>query len=438
MTSSSKTYYVNPTLGNDANDGQSTQTPFASLNAINRLQLNPGDRVLLARDAVFSGQFLHITDSGTKESPIEIGAYPEDEQAGALPLIEADGQGIWYQDYGMPLDSPTHVYQGYVSSAVLLYDAEHIVIHDLEITNKGEHILGESYSAPHKMNRTGVAVVAKNKGLRSGITLRDLTIHDVNGNVYDKHMNNGGIYMTALKPDCEKQTGAAHFRNITVERCYVYRTSRWGIAVGYTYAHAHFQGAELAEEPFRTYGHEHVVLRDNYVKSAGGDGITAMYALRPLVEHNVADSVACEINDRIYQYPENRAGKVAAAIWPWKCKDALFRYNEVADTRLNQDGMAYDADSGDGTIYEYNYSRQNEGGCVMFCLQEAIHNTFRYNVSFDDLGGTISPSENPDAALSHNTFYVRNGVPFVREHMGGGNFTEEEDEIIPILQEDDK
>ena len=96
-----------------------------------------------------------------------------------------------------------------------------------------------------------------------------------------------------------------------------------------------------------------------------------MYALRPLVEHNTADSVACEINDRVYSHPGNRAGKVAAGIWPWKCKDALFRCNEAADTRLNQDSMAYDADSGDGTAYEYNFSRQNEGGCVMFCLQEA-------------------------------------------------------------------
>ena len=93
--------------------------------------------------------------------------------------------------------------------------------------------------------------------------------------------------------------------------------------------------------------------------SLNGDGITAMYALRPLIEHNMADSIACEINDRIYCNPGDKAGKVAAGIWPWKCKDALFRYNEVADTRLNQDGMAYDADSGDGIIYEYNYSRQN-------------------------------------------------------------------------------
>ena len=125
-------------------------------------------------------------------------------------------------------------------------------------------------------------------------------------------------------------------------------------------------------------------------------------------------------------------GKVAAAIWPWKCKDALFCYNEVADTRLNQDGMAYDADSGDGTVYEYNYSRQNEGGCVMFCMQEAIHNTFRNNVSYDDLGGTISPSENPDALLTDNIFYVRKGVPFVRKNMDGGNFTEENNQIIQL------
>ena len=58
----------------------------------------------------------------------------------------------------------------------------------------------------------------------------------------------------------------------------------------------------------------------------------------------MTDSIACEINDRIYSEPGNRLGKVAAAIWPWKCKDALFRYNEGTDTRLNQDGMAYDAE----------------------------------------------------------------------------------------------
>ena len=130
-------------------------------------------------------------------------------------------------------------------------------------------------------------------------------------------------------------------------------------------------------------------------------------------------------------------GKVAAAIWPWKCKDALFRFNEAADTRLNQDGMAYDADSGDGTVYEYNFSRQNEGGCVMFCLEEAIHSRFCSNVSFDDLSGTISPAQNPDALLSHNRYYVRKGIPFVRKNMDGGTYTQKADEII-LLEEEER
>lgn len=428
MTDTSKTYYVSARTGDDTNDGLRADCAFASLFAVQRIALHPGDRVLLERGSVFHGQFLQITESGAKDAPIVIGAYGE----GDAPRIDAAGQGIWYQDYGNPLDSPTHVYHGYVSSAVLLYDAEYITLENLEITNQAAHILGERYSQCDKMNRTGVAIVARDKGVRHGITLRNLSIHHVDGNVYDKHMNNGGIYATALRPADEEATGIPRYQGMTIEGCFVYRVSRWGIGVGYTYAHAAFQGAELAEASFLKYGHENLVIRDNYVKSAGGDGITAMYALRPLIEHNMADSVACEINDRIYSEAGNKMGKVAAGIWPWKCKDALFRYNEVVDTRLNQDGMAYDADSGDGTVYEYNYSRQNEGGCVMFCLQEAIHNRFRHNVSYDDLGGTISPSENPDALLEENVFYVRKGVPFIRKNMGGGTYTEVNNRIIEI------
>ena len=153
--------------------------------------------------------------------------------------------------------------------------------------------------------------------------------------------------------------------------------------------------------------------------------------------NNTADSVACEMNDRVYREPGNRMGKVAAAIWPWKCKDALLRCNEAVDTRLNQDGMAYDADSGDGTVYEHNYSRMNEGGCVMFCLEEAIHSRFCNNVSFDDLSGTISPAQNPDALLSHNRYYVRKGIPFVRKNMDGGTYTQKADEII-LLEEEER
>lgn len=424
----SGTYYVSASKGDDGNDGLSAGTPFRTLGKVNGLKLHPGERVLLERGSVFDNQFLRITDSGRLEEPVEIGCYGE----GLPPAVNANGNGIWYQDYGTALDAGTHVNKGYVSSAVLLYDVSHVLVHDIEITNSGADILGEDYGAPHKMDRTGVAVVAKNKGTVRGIHLKDLYVHDVHGNVYNKHMNNGGIYMTALKPDDEEKTGAARYENVTVENCFVYRVSRWGIAVGYTYLHEKFREAELSKELFYRYGHQDIVLRNNYVKECGGDGITAMYALNPVIEHNMAEGVAREMNDRVYRFPEDRLGKVAAAIWPWKCRDALLRYNAAADTRLNQDGMAYDADSGDGTRYEYNYSRMNEGGCVMFCLEQAVHNSFCHNISYDDLGGTISPSGNPDAYIAHNTFYVRESVPFVRNQMGGGNYVGEENTFINL------
>lgn len=88
-----KTYYVNPLTGKDENDGLHEDRAFATLFAVNRLALAPGDTVLLRRGCRFEKQFLQLQCSGTEGSPITIGAYGE----GCAPCIAADGQGIWYQ-----------------------------------------------------------------------------------------------------------------------------------------------------------------------------------------------------------------------------------------------------------------------------------------------------------------------------------------------------
>lgn len=424
----STVYYVSSLNGNNSNDGLSRETAFLSLDKINSTALNAGDRVLLEKGSVFENQFLHLKACGDiNGEAIEIASYGEGED---MPCISANGQGIWYQDYGKKLDSPHHVYRGNVSSAILLYDVENIIIRDIEIVNK-DISSDTDYSAADKMDRTGVAVVAQNRGTLHSIILENLYIHDVNGNVYNKHMNNGGIYMTSFTPDNEEKTGVARYDGVTVEGCYVKNVSRWGIAVGYTYCHNKFASKELEADLFKKYGNENILIKNNYLKFVGGDAITPMYALNPLVEHNTSDSCATEMNDRVYRYPGKRMGKVAAAIWPWKCKNALLRYNEAVDTKLNQDGMAYDADSGDGTRYEYNYSRLNEGGCMMFCMQQAVHNTFTDNLSYDDLSGTMTPASNPDAYVANNTFYVRKGVPFVRKR-NHGKMTLKDNKIIKI------
>ncbi len=84
--------------------------------------------------------------------------------------------------------------------------------------------------------------------------------------------------------------------------------------------------------------------------------------------------------------------------------------NEAYDTlnadRGNGDGQAWDADYGDGTTYRHNYSRNNSGGCVMFCNEKAVRSSFHHNVSDRDRMGAIDIPRNPDASIACNTFII--------------------------------
>ena len=53
MTDLCRKYYVDSINGNDTNDGLSENSAFASLFAVNRLALKPGDHILLACGSVF-------------------------------------------------------------------------------------------------------------------------------------------------------------------------------------------------------------------------------------------------------------------------------------------------------------------------------------------------------------------------------------------------
>lgn len=416
------TYYVSTLHGKDSNDGKSEKTPFYSLQKINELKLNPGDQVLLESGSVFTNGYLHLYgQSGSAEAPIVIDQYG----AGAKPVIDTNGQGVWYQNYGYRLDSESHKYQGYVSSSILLYDTEYIEINNLEIVNKAPAIETD-YNETDVMNRTGVAAVAQDKGTVDHIYLNGLYVHDVIGNVYDKHMNNGGIYFTVFQPhdmkaDGTSETGISRYDGVKIENCTVENVNRWGIAVGYTAYWNKFTAMEISDDIAATYGSANVVIRNNYIKDAGGDAITMMYCDRPLVEYNVSDGAARQINTT--DYSKTSTGRVAAAIWPWKCKDAVFQYNEVFDTMNaengNGDGQAWDADWGDGTLYQYNYSHHNSGGCVMFCESQAYRNTFRYNISQNDLMGAMDIARNPDAHVYNNVFYMAEGIPFIRNRGNG-------------------
>ena len=436
------TYYVSSIDGDDSNDGLSEDKAFATLDKINEITLQPGDEVLLEKGSVFEDQALHIKGSGSEEAPIIVSTYGE----GDRPQINTNGHGQWYQNYGSHLDNTNHKWKGTVSSSILLMDVEYIEISGVEITNDRASATDtekdKEYNDAFAMDRTGVAGVAKDKGTVDHIVLDDLYIHDVTGNVYNKHMANGGIYFIVETPENESETGVARYNDVQIRNCYLDTVNRWGIAVGYTYQWGQFKTAALSDDTMEKYGSSNVVIENNYVANSGGDAITTMYLDRPVVQYNVSQNAAKQINTTDYSKQQPQLDpttgewtgnylavgnqRVAAGIWPWKCKDAVFQYNECFNTMNasngNGDGQPWDADYGDGTNYQYNYSHGNTASTVMFCGVESINNTFRYNISQNEDMGPLDPAGNTgNCHVYNNTFYIKEGLTSIWSTMHSNN-----------------
>jgi chitodextrinase len=437
------TYYVDSKDGKDSNAGTAENKAFQTLKKVNELNLEPGDTVLLKKGSVFEDQALKFTkeDSGTAEAPVKISTYGEGEK----PKINTNGHGQWELNYGNPLDNQNHKWKGTVSSSILIEDTEYLEIEGLELTNDRKSATDtetdKAYNDAYAMDRTGVAGVAKDNGTVDHIVLNDLYIHDVTGNVYNKHMTNGGIYFIVAKPTNEGETGIARYNDVQIRNCSLNKVNRWGIAVGYTYQWGQFQTGELPDATMAKYGSSNVVIENNYLNHVGGDAITTMYLDRPLIQYNVSENAAEQINTKDYSknqpsLDENGnpngtqgvgAGRVAAGIWPWKCKNAIFQYNECFKTLNaasgNGDGQPWDADYGDGTNYQYNYSHGNTASTIMFCGPESVNNTFRYNISQNEDMGPLDPAGNSgNCQVYNNTFYIKEGLNTIwhRSHGNGG------------------
>ena len=437
------TYYVDSKGGNDSNDGTSESKAFKTLEKVNGLNLEPGDTVLLKKGSVFKDQALKFTkeDSGTAEAPVKISTYGEGEK----PKINTNGHGQWELNYGNRLDNVNHKWKGTVSSSILIEDTEYLEIEGLELTNDRKSATdteqGKAYNDAYAMDRTGVAGVAKDNGTVDHIVLNDLYIHDVTGNVYNKHMTNGGIYFIVAKPTNEGETGIARYNDVQIRNCSLNKVNRWGIAVGYTYQWGQFETGELPDATMAKYGSSNVVIENNYLNHVGGDAITTMYLDRPLIQYNVSENAAEQINTTDYAQQQPRldangkeigkqdvgAGRVAAGIWPWKCKNAIFQYNECFKTLNaasgNGDGQPWDADYGDGTNYQYNYSHGNTASTIMFCGGNSVNNTFRYNISQNEDMGPLDPAGNSgNCQVYNNTFYIKEGLNTIwhRSHGNGG------------------
>lgn len=383
------TFYVDSENGDNSADGMTPETAWKTLTKVNETQFIGGDRILLKAGSVFEDQSLSIKSGGTAENPIIIDMYDGDvvgAEAGERPHIKGNGKNSFE-------------YQGnQISYGLHIKNASHVQVNNVEISNQGD---------TRKLS-DGLCVEAAGCGVMQGVHINNVYIHDVNGTYEEKTLPNGGLYYVV-----SDHSNNTRFDDIQVVNNIVKRVSRTGISIGTTSASSFWDGhgGLIPQEVLDAYAHTNVLIRNNYVEESGGDAIVPMFSIKPVIEYNISNGASQNTK---------HTSMYNAGIWPWRCEDAVFQYNECYGTILNGDGQAYDCDWSRGTIYQYNYSHDNEGGFILICQSEVLDSIVRYNISQNDQRCLFLTSNTHNADVYNNTFYIGEGLDTeVVEDVGG-------------------
>lgn len=328
-------FYVDPLYGKDSNSGTCPEEAFKSLDKIQHLPMKGGDSILLKSGAVFTEKLL-FTGKGEKERPIVIGKYG----GKARPHFKGNAS---------------------LPEMVHLLNAEHVVIRDLEISNKGnERIYG----------LRGLKVEASNYGDAHHILIDNLFIHDVSGGL---EITKGGGSAIFLQNAGDEDTIASRFVNLVIQNCTIKDCTRDGIRMSGQWIRARWNPSKG------------VIIRNNTIDGVPGDGIVIVGCDSALVEYNT-----------LKNFPEILPSTEACdGIWPWSSDNTLIQFNVVSDHHSIVDGYAYDSDwNCQNTIFQYNLSYNNVGGFMLviatdgwpkeWCVNGNTGTQIRYNISIND------------------------------------------------------
>jgi len=349
-------YYIDAKLGNDGNTGTSTGKAWKSLENLKEKIFKPGDSILFKTGTEYIGQ-LRIKGSGATNKPIVISKYGQ----GAKPVFHANGK---YRD------------------AILIANQDNIEISGLACTNKGE---------TREKFRTGMRILAEDYGAMKNIHVNGIDVYDVNGTLEkeDEAEGHGLLFVNRGKKP-------SWFDSLLIENCHLKNIDRNGLC-GYS---------AFYYRDSCWYPNINVIIRKNLLESIAGDGIKPWGCEGCLVEYNILRGG----RERVEDY--------AAGIWAWSSDNTLFQYNEVSHMKGKKDGEAYDCDyNSRNTIYQYNYSHDNEGGFMLVCSPSPNNwnistniSIIRYNISQND-GERLfhMAGQSSNTLIYNNTIYVGKG-----------------------------
>lgn len=326
-----QTYYVDATKGNDSNDGLSINSAWKTLSKVNTSSYGPGDSILFKAGETWYGQ-LEIETDGLKGMPVVFTSYGE----GSKPRID----GLGEKDY-----------------TIRLLNSNYTEVRGFEVTNKGTVLKGGRY---------GILLNANNEGPIYSSIIRDMDVHDVNGDPVKSNGGGGGIVWKN-----EGQT-PSRLVDALIEGCHIYDCQRNGMG-----GKRDYNGAEFLKN--KEYYNLRLKVRQNLIERIPGDAIVMLGCDSSVAEYNVCR----DFTDDLPQ------GDAAAGIWPFSSLNTIIQYNEVSGHMAGWDGQGFDSDwNCENTIIQYNYSHDNAGGFILICSKGSAgfnDNTIvRYNISIND------------------------------------------------------
>lgn len=368
--------------GNDSNPGTTPETAWHSLAKVNNTRFSPGDRILFKRGGVWKG-FLSVNDAGTPAAPIFFGSYGD--PSAPKPSILAEG---------------LH------STAILVKpEVSHCKIEGFRLTN----CMGAIDSGP-EAQRCGIMLGYSDSLETTDIQLIGNDISNIEG-----FSNTPGTIPRGGSAvgdnDHQYANAAIYVRSFSTTRLRIegndIRDSTCAGIIVQTFGGARGRGFETRVE-------------HNSISNVGSDGIVLINQDAPLIQYNLCIGAGNNSGKSAQVAPVlGYNGLAVAGMWAKGCNSALFQYNYCEGTKkIQHDGQAWDFDHDNkGTlIYQFNYSRDNEGGFLLSTgVEEGLIKICRYNISVNDGSKQNADGQgffNRHADYANNVFYRDDGKGF--------------------------
>lgn len=335
-----KDYFFHPKNGNDKHSENSIKTPFQSLAKVADLNLQPGDRILLAAGEVFYGSLILENRQGSVSHPILIAAY---DLAGVVTKQKAI------------IDAKGHL------NGIQLINSSYIQISNLDISANGfseNHVQGEM--------RVGVLINSRGNGKVENIHLEHLNIHDV-------FYENPGISRDAA--EVKSANGTQRYG--------------WGIRLIASSATSSIEQVSISNSSISNVSHtgikltgsnqqniRQITIDNNQVAKTGGPGIQMSGVKHVYVANN-------DVNHSGSTDDSRKWGR-GSGLWTWTASHVLIEKNTFMNANGPGDSAGAHIDYNcDNIVLQYNFSANNAGG---FCeiLGNNYNCAYRYNISVND------------------------------------------------------